>query len=389
MKDSNVNDESRALLYGSNEVDCCIPDIEEVPISMFYAEHVEPYIYTIKSAERLLRLDGNPNDFISILDRMTYDDNDDKIPSILCRDILGKLVFPEDDNENIVSEDPLDPDDASMTLDASMDQNNHDNQPTNSNDDSYDEPTKEEKIDDEASDKGRHTYRGLIASSVRLKPKMMLTNDNNDNVQFNEFNLNPTKTNEDTTHKQLNTTATNDKRQINDRSAVTKNRRRKKQFRMECLALITYSLNLNPSIRKQISMEMSSLTTDRELHIKSIRSADNKTVSSVRASVDQSPVKMSASPTVIDEEAVIKMINQSVMKIVNQSFMNMFNPSIFQGFDHSIEEEKSVMAHEITSTKQRMEGMTTFTNILSSRKVQLKRDVVMQGRTYNILKKNH
>jgi len=42
---------------------------------------------------------------------------------------------------------------------------------------------------------------------------------------------------------------------------------------------------------------------------------------------------------------------------------------------------------EITSTEQLMEA--TFTNVLSSRKVQMKKDVVMEGRNYNILKKNH
>jgi len=207
--------------------------------------------------------------------------------------------------------------------------NNLDCHPTNSDDDSNDEPTKENEIDDEAGNKGRLHDHGL-ASSVRL----MIAYD--DDVQVNEFISNPTNKSEDAKHKQLNTTVTNDERQSIDRSVVTKKRRRKKQFRMECLALITYSLNLNPSIRKQISMEMSSLTTDRELHIKSIRSADKEAISTSRALVDQ-----------------------------------------------------SVMPHENASKKQRMEGMTTFTNVLSSRKVQLKKDVVMQGSTYNILKKNH
>jgi hypothetical protein len=136
-------------------------------------------------------------------------------------------------------------------------------------------------------------------------------------------------------------------------------------------------------------MEMSSLTTDRELHIRSTRpSVDKKTTSrSHILQQSQNITNISTIPSTIDAEVVMKMINQPTM--INQSLMKMFNLSGTVPYDlTTLEEESVISTQEITSTEQRMEA--TFTNVLSSRKkIQLKKDVVMEGCTYNILKKNH
>jgi hypothetical protein len=209
--------------------------------------------------------------------------------------------------------------------------------------------------------------------------------------QINKSHSNPVHRKEHKTQQKL--TKKNDDSQTNDKSRIEK---RKQPFRLECLALITYSLNLNPSIRKQISMEMSSITTDRELHIRSTRPAVDKKTTSRSHILQQSQdiTNISTIPSTIDAEVVMKMINQSTMMInqstmINQSLMKMFNLPGTVPFDPTtLEEESVITTQEITSTEQRMEA--TFTNVLSSRKkVQMKKDVVMEGCTYNILKKNY
>jgi hypothetical protein len=465
-KRSDDNDQSQllsnsSLLYGSNEDDCTIPDIENIPISMFYAEHVEPYIYTIKSAERLLRLDGDPDDFILILDRMTYDKNyENKLPSILCGDILGKLVAHDTDeymlngysmneknsterlkhasterDDDVTKEHEMgdksnddvgargchydvatvaENDDgeksiAAVTLQpmiydsnekhtlfdnncddhvALEDTNNHDNAPINGDDERYtcserdDDIAKEdEKEDSDISKDDLESNENdlVIGCHHNGKPTTIATSN-----QINKSDSNPVHRKENKTQQKL--TTNNEDSQTNYKSRIEK---RKQSFRLECLALITYSLNLNPSIRKQISMEMSSLTTDRELHIRSTRpSVDKKTTSrSHILQQSQNITNISTIPSTIDAEVVMKMINQSTM--INQSLMKMFNLPGAVPFDPTtLQKESMISTQEITSTEQRMEA--TFTNVLSSRKkIQLKKDVVMEGCTYNILKKNH
>ena len=206
------------------------------------------------------------------------------------------------------------------------------------------------------------------------KPSTTATTSN----QINKSDSNPVHRKEQKT--QVKVTTNNDDSQTNDKSRIEK---RKQPFRLECLALITYSLNLNPSIRKQISMEMSSLTTDRELHIRSTRPAVDKTTTSRSHILQQSQniTNISTIPSTINAEVVMQMINQRLMKIFNLPGTVPFDPTI-------LEEESMINTQEITSTEQRMEA--TFTNVLSSRKkIQMKKDVVMEGCTYNILKKNY
>ena len=202
--------------------------------------------------------------------------------------------------------------------------------------------------------------------------------------QINKSDSNPVHRKEQKT--QVKVTTKNDGSQTNDKSRIEK---RKQPFRMECLGLITYSLNLNPSIYKQISMEMSSLTSDRELHIRSTRPSVDKNTTSRSHILQQSQniTNISTIPSTINAEVVMQMINQSTM--INQRLMKIFNLPGTVPFDPTIlEEESMINTQEITSTEQRMEA--TFTNVLSSRKkIQMKKDVVMEGCTYNILKKNH
>jgi hypothetical protein len=74
---------------------------------VFYAEYVEPYIYAIKNAEKLLKLDGDPDDFAIILSRMLFhkdhdDDDVDELPSILCKDVLGPFIKESSKSEYII-----------------------------------------------------------------------------------------------------------------------------------------------------------------------------------------------------------------------------------------------------------------------------------------------
>jgi hypothetical protein len=76
------------------------------------------------------------------------------------------------------------------------------------------------------------------------------------------------------------------------------------------------------------------------------------------------------------DEKLIQTITQSVVFALTHSVQSRDPTSIMN------------QAEEITCTEQRMEA--TFTNVFSSRKkIQLKKDVVMEGCTYYILKKNH
>jgi hypothetical protein len=88
--------------------DSTIPDIEELPLAVFYAEYVEPYIYAIKNDEKLLKLDVDPDDFAIILSRMLFhkdhdDDDVDELPSILCKDILGPFIKESSKSQYIIA----------------------------------------------------------------------------------------------------------------------------------------------------------------------------------------------------------------------------------------------------------------------------------------------
>jgi hypothetical protein len=274
---------------------------------------------------------------------MTYDKNNEKkLPSILCGDILGKLVTHET-NEYILNG-------------HSMNEKNSTERLKHASSEKDDDVTKEEVM-------GEMSNENVVEIGCHPdgKPSTIATSN-----QINKTQQNLT-TKSDDSH--------------NDKSRIEK---RKQPFRLECLALITYSLNLNPSIRKQISLEMSSLTTDRELYIRSARPSVDK----VPLSLSQPPPSLpSIQPANIDKDIITSQSPKYDEKLIQT-----ITQSVVFALTHSVQSRDPTsttnQTDEITCTEQRMEA--TFTNVLSSRKkIQLKKDVVMEGCTYNILKKNY
>jgi hypothetical protein len=199
---------SSVVVYGSSVHDSTIPDIEELPLAVFYAEYVEPYIYAIKSAEKLLKLDGDPDDFAIILSRMLFhkdhdDDDVDELPSILCKDILGPFIEESSKSEYIIK--PVVVDDNEIDAEAVIEGKRGDD-------------TMESIVIEEKKSEGKWSDDPLGRAYGR-----------------NDF---------------------------------MKLERPKSKDRAEYLSLLHYSFNLNPSMRRQISLELSTLTSQHDLFIK-------------------------------------------------------------------------------------------------------------------------
>jgi hypothetical protein len=170
---------------------------------------VEPYIYAIKNAEKLLKSDGDPDDFAIILSRMLFhkghdDDDVDELPSILCKDILGPFIEESSKSEYIIIK-PVVVDDNKNDARAVI-EGKSDDDPTEST--VIEEKKSEGKSGDDPT--GR-AYGG------------------NDSMKLE---------------------------------------RPKSKDRAEYLSLLHYSFNLNPSMRRQISLELSTLTSQHDLFIK-------------------------------------------------------------------------------------------------------------------------
>jgi hypothetical protein len=209
---------SSVVVYGSSVHDSMIPDIEELPLAVFFAEYVEPYIYAIKNAEKLLKLDGDPDDFAIILSRMLFhkdhdDDDVDELPSILCKDILGPFIEESSKSEYIIK--PVVVDDNKNDAGAVIEGK------------SGDDPMESTVIEEKKSE-GKLSYEPTGR-----------TNGGNDSMKLE---------------------------------------RPKSKDRVEYLSLLHYSFNLNPSIRRQISLEMSSLTSQHNLFIKTISDGEKHEV---------------------------------------------------------------------------------------------------------------
>ena len=197
---------SSVVVYGATVHDTTMPDIEKMPLAVFYAEYVEPYIYAIKSAEKLLKADGDPDDFVIILGRMLFhegqdNDDDDELPSILCEDVLGPFMKETMRSEYIIKE-------------ASA----HEGKLCSA------EQSKNSSFVDDNMIEKKSTKKGAISSDGPMKLEVTV----------------------------------------------------KAKERLEYLSLLHYSFNLNPSMRRLISLEMSTITSEHNLFVRTSHSHSEK-----------------------------------------------------------------------------------------------------------------